>query len=87
LPRGVELSAAAKNDLQTLRGWAGTKRRRVNPKESLKEELWEIYFGKELRGGQAILKPDVVERLWKVLDGLNGGEFEGNSFIDQIHLG
>jgi hypothetical protein len=87
LPRAAELSAAAKNDLQILRGWAGTKRRQRNPRETLKEELWEIYFGKELRGGQAILKPDVVERLWKVLDGLNGGEFEGNSFVDQIHLG
>jgi hypothetical protein len=87
LPRGSELSPGAKKDLLILRGWSGTQERKKNPGEFLKEELWEIYFGKELKGGQAILKPDAVERLWKVLDGLNGGDFEGNSYIDQIHLG
>jgi hypothetical protein len=87
LPRGSELSAAGKRDLNVLRSWAGARRRRGNRRESLKEELWEIYFGKELKGKPALLRPDLVERLWRVLDGLNDQEFEGNSFIDQIHLG
>ncbi len=86
LPRGSELSAAAKRDLNVLRTWTEFRKRRGR-REFLKEELWQIYFGKELKGEWSLIKPDLIERLWKVLDDLNDGDVEGNSFIDQFHLG
>ncbi|MGH7511892.1 MAG: hypothetical protein ACREOQ_03100, partial [Gemmatimonadales bacterium] len=31
--------------------------------------------------------PELVERLWNVLEGLDNADVEGNSFVDQIQLG
>ncbi|MGH7513321.1 MAG: CpXC domain-containing protein, partial [Gemmatimonadales bacterium] len=59
LPRGSDLSAAAKQDLNVLRGWAKDRRRKKHPSESFKEELWQIYFGKSLKGKPAMLKPEL----------------------------
>jgi hypothetical protein len=87
LPRGSELSAAAKRDLKSLRKWAANRQRRRNRRESLKEELWEIYFGKELTAERGMVKLELVEQLWGLLDGLSDAEIEGNSFIEEIRVG
>jgi hypothetical protein len=87
LPTGSELSAAAKRDLDVLGAWAGKRKRKRKSRETLKEELWEIRFGKELRSEWVLIRPDVVDQLWQILGRLNPTQVEGNSFIDQIQLG
>ena len=80
LPRGPDLSAAAKRDLKVLRAWARARGQNTS-------EIWEVFHGKELIGEPAYLRPELVERLWDVVEGLNPEHFEGNSFVDRIHLG
>lgn len=87
LPTGTELPADAKRNLDILASWAGKRRRKRKRRETLKEELWEIRFSKVLRSEWKLIRPEVVDHLWKILAGLNPVQFEGNSFIDQISLG
>ena len=87
LPKGSDLSSAAKRNLEIIGRWAGNDRKRDRAAASLIEELAELYLGKELTGEWGALKPALVRRVWTMLADLNDGDVEGNSYVDEIRLG
>jgi hypothetical protein len=79
LPRGSQLPAWAKRELQVLFDWA--KRRRLG---ALQNQLFEIRFDRELEDDWHLNDdPDDIDTLWKLLADLN---VEGNVGVREINL-
>jgi CpXC protein len=83
LPRGSQLPAWAKQELQNLMNYAKSTKN-----ELLKEKLFEIRFGKELDSDWGNNKlPDDIDTLWNLFENLPDDHIEGNTKIDEIQLG